>query len=189
MLLDAGADPNDGESLYHALEDPACTRLLLEHGARIAESNALYRAIDFGDNTALKLLLAHGGDPNGPARNPPMTDWGSPLRMGDHGAGGRAREALLDAGADPSRATPDGVSLYRLALQFGLADVAALLRAQTDAPEISDEERFVAACARGDEAGARAMARDGPICRPRCRRRNCGCCRTWRRRARTMASG
>ena len=30
LLLDAGADPNDGESLYHSLENPACTRLLLD---------------------------------------------------------------------------------------------------------------------------------------------------------------
>jgi hypothetical protein len=33
LLLDAGADPNDGESLYHSLESPDCTRLLLERGA------------------------------------------------------------------------------------------------------------------------------------------------------------
>ena len=58
LLLDAGADPNDGESLYHSLENPACTRLLLEHGARIAESNAIYRSIDLENDTALKLLLA-----------------------------------------------------------------------------------------------------------------------------------
>ena len=58
LLLEAGANPNDGESLYHSLENPACTRLLLEHGARIAESNAIYRAMDLDDDTALKLLLA-----------------------------------------------------------------------------------------------------------------------------------
>ena len=36
LLLDHGADPNDGESLYHCAEAPdtACLRLLLEHGAR-----------------------------------------------------------------------------------------------------------------------------------------------------------
>jgi hypothetical protein len=67
LLLDAGADPNDGESLYHSLENPACTRLLLESGARIAESNAIYRSIDLEDDTALRLLQQHGGDPNEPA--------------------------------------------------------------------------------------------------------------------------
>lgn len=157
LLLEAGANPNDGESLYHSLENPACTRLLLEHGARVAESNAIYRAIDLEDDAALRLLLAHGGDPNEPARNAPLTDWGSPLSWAIYRRRPRHAKALLEAGADPSRTTADGVSPYRLALQFGLSDIAALLRGQTDAPDISDEERFVAACASGDEAGARAM--------------------------------
>ena len=162
LLLEAGADPNDGESLYHSLENPACTRLLLEHGARIAESNAIYRAIDLEDATALKLLLAQNGDPNEPARNAPLTDWGSPLAWAIYRRRPLHARALLDAGADPSRPTRDGLSPYRLALQFGLTEVAALLQARTDAPEISDDERFVAACARGDEAAARAVASRRP---------------------------
>ena len=80
------------------------------------------------------------------------------------------------------------LSPYRLALRFGLTDVAALLQARTDVPEISDDERFVAACARGDEAEARAVARDAA--------RSAGravagaiaiACRTWRRQARMMS--
>lgn len=157
LLLEAGANPNDGESLYHSLENPACTRLLLEHGARIAESNAIYRAIDLEDDSALKLLLQHGGDPNEPARNAPLTDWGSPLAWAIYRRRPRHASALLEAGAFASQPTADGVSPYRLALQFGLSDIAALLRAQTDAPDVSDEERFVAACACGDEAEARAI--------------------------------
>jgi len=162
LLLKAGANPNDGESLYHSLENPACTRLLLEHGARIAESNAIYRSIDLDDDSALKLLLQHGGDPNEPAQNAPLTDWGSPLAWAIYRRRPNHVKALLDAGADPSRPTPQGLSPYRLALQFGLTEAAALLRAQTDAPDVSDEERFVAACARGDEAEARAMASRRP---------------------------
>lgn len=156
LLLDAGANPDDGESLYHSLENPECTRLLLEHGARIAESNAIYRAIDLEDDAALKLLLEHGGDPNEPARNAPLTDWGSPLAWAIYRRRPRHAKALLEAGADTSYPTADGVSPYRLALQFGLSDVADLLRI-ADAPDISDEERFIAACARGDETEARAV--------------------------------
>jgi hypothetical protein len=130
LLLDAGANPNDGESLYHSLEKPACTRLLLEHGARIPESNAIYRAMDLDDDTALKLLLAHGGDPNEPARNPPLTDWASPLAWAIRRRRPRHAKALLDAGADVSRPAADGASPYQLALRFGLSEVAALLRAR-----------------------------------------------------------
>jgi ankyrin repeat protein len=157
LLLEAGADPNDGESLYHSLENPACTRLLLEHGARIAESNAIHRAMDLDDDIALKLLLAHGGDPNEPARNQPLTDWGSPLAWAIRRRRPRHVKALLDAGADASRLTPDGASPYQLALRFGLSEVAALLRERIDMPDISDEERFVAACTRGDESEARTI--------------------------------
>ncbi|MCK1639704.1 hypothetical protein IVA95_19445 [Bradyrhizobium sp. 157] len=155
LLLEAGADPNDGESLYHSLGNPACTRLLLEHGARIAESNAIYRAIDLEDDSALRLLLQHGGDPNEPARNKPLTNWGSPLAWAIYRRRPRHVKALLEAGADRLRPTADGISPYRLALQFGLSEVAALLR--EGEPDISDEERFVAACARGDETEARAI--------------------------------
>src|SRR5580704_17063012 len=71
LLLDAGADPNDGESLYHSLENPDCTRLLLRYGARVAGTNALRRALDVPDPVALELLLAHGGDPDEPAGEGP----------------------------------------------------------------------------------------------------------------------
>ncbi|KRR30243.1 ankyrin repeat domain-containing protein [Bradyrhizobium retamae] len=155
LLLEAGAGPNDGESLYHSLENPACTRLLLEHGARIAESNAIYRSIDLEDDTALRLLLQHGGDPNEPALNKPLAGWGSPLAWAIYRRRPRHVNALLEAGADRFRPTADGISPYRLALQFGLSEVAALLR--EGEPDVTDEERFVAACARGDETEARAI--------------------------------
>jgi len=164
MLLDAGADPNDGESLYHSLENPcACTRLLLEHGARVTGSNALYHVLDFDNVAALELLLKHGGDPNEPARNAPLADWGTPLLWAiRRRRSRRCIEALLDAGANPSATTPQGVSAYRLALQFGLGEVADLLREVTAAEPLTEEELFVAACARGDEAEARRIRSQRP---------------------------
>jgi len=130
----------------------------LEHGARIEGSNAFYRVFDFDNVAALELLLQHGADPNEPARNPPLTDWGLPLLWAIRRRRSRQHvEALLRAGADPAAKTPSGISAYRLALQFGLGEVAELLREKDAAEPISEEDRFIAACARGDEAEARRI--------------------------------
>jgi ankyrin repeat protein len=158
LLLKAGADPNDNESLYHSLENAACTRVLLEHGARITGTNALYRSLDLADAAPLEFLLAHGADANEPAGNAPLTDWGSPLlwainRRRSH----RHVALLLAAGASPHAATPSGVSALSLALQLGLRDVAALLREHHAAAELSEDEQFVAACAGGDAAEAQRI--------------------------------
>jgi hypothetical protein len=158
LLLDAGADPNDGESLYHGLESLACTRLLLQHGARIAGTNALFRVFDLDNVAVLELLLQHGADPNEPPRNPPLTDWGSPLLWAIRRRRSRRHvESLLQAGADPTVRTPSGSSAHSLALQFGLGDVAELLQEKAGAEPISEEEQFIAACARGDETEARRI--------------------------------
>ena len=65
-LLEAGANPDDGESLYHSTEapDPACTRLLLEHGATATGTNALAHALDDERLAHVKLLLEYGADPD-----------------------------------------------------------------------------------------------------------------------------
>ena len=164
LLLDAGANPNDGESLYHSLENPTCTRLLLEAGARVTGSNALYRVLDLDSLEALSLLLAASdADPNEPAGSQPTSDWGRPLLWAIRRRRSPAHiEALLAAGADPSARTPEGLSAYQTALRFGLPDVAALLRQPGDQGPLPDEERFVAACAAGDEAVARAIGARRP---------------------------
>lgn len=158
LLLDAGADPNDGESLYHALESPACTRLLLEAGAKVVGSNAFYRVMDLDSVEVLQLLLASGADPNEPARGGQPAKFGTPLLWAiRRGRSAAHIEALLNAGADPAARTPDGTSAYRLALQFGLTDVVELLKEAGNSEQLSDEERFIAASAAGDEATARQI--------------------------------
>jgi ankyrin repeat protein len=163
MLLDAGADPNDGESLYHSLERPDCTLLLLRRGARIGGTNALRRALDMKEATALEMLLAHGADPNEPPGQGPTRQWGAPLlRAIAVRCSARHIEALLQAGADPRARTPDGVTAYRLALQFGLADVAERLRAAGAAEPLTPEDEFMAACSRGDLVDARRVQSQHP---------------------------
>lgn len=158
LLLDAGADPNDGESLYHSLDMPACTRLLLDAGARVTGSNALYRVLDLDSLEALQLLLASGADPNEPATSRPTADWGTPLLWAIRRRRSPAHiAALLAAGADPAARTPEGTGAYALALQFGLGEVADLLSRTGNGGSLSESERFIAACAMGDEAAARQM--------------------------------
>ncbi len=67
LLLDAGAKPNDGESLYHSTEHPdlRCMKLLLERGLTPnARSNALKHMLDYESEEGVRLLLAAGADPN-----------------------------------------------------------------------------------------------------------------------------
>lgn len=170
LLLEAGADPNDGESLYHSLESIDCTRVLMEHGARIEEHNTLYRALDFDNVPLLDLLLAHGANANVAPFGPPISDWGAPLLWAIYRRRSRRHiEALLAAGASPLATTPGGVGAHSLALQFGLRDIAALLRDRGAAAVLSEDEQFVAACAGGDEAEAqhiRARRPDLPASLP-----------------------
>ncbi len=156
LLLDAGADPNDGESLYHALGSPECTRLLLQAGARVPGTNALHRVLDGDDLPALQLLLAHGADPREPlAGSPPAA---VPLLWALRRRRSLAHvQALVAAGADPTVCTADGTPAHIQALRYGLPDVAAFLRSVLGVADVAVDELFVAACAQGDEAQARAL--------------------------------
>lgn len=164
LLLNAGANPNDGESLYHSLEAPACTQLLLNAGARIAGTNAMYRALDLDDAGVLQMLLAHGGDPNEPPMGSPTSEWGSPLLWAIRRRRSLAHiQALLAAGARADACTRNGVQARTLALRFGRPEVAELLAPASTEPEpLAAEEAFVVACACGDVESARAIQRNHP---------------------------
>src|SRR4051794_22056267 len=64
LLLEAGANPDDGESVYHATEaeSPECLRALLEHGAA-AEPIMLAHALDDERPGHVRMLLDAGVDP------------------------------------------------------------------------------------------------------------------------------
>jgi ankyrin repeat protein len=163
LLLDAGADPNCPEALYHACEtnDLACLRVILE--ARPRPDNVSYclaRKLDFEDVAGARLLLDHGADPN---FRTPHGERGSRL----HHAIARDRSMevitlLLDRGADPAVRDGLGRTSYVLAVQRGRDDVASELAARGAATELSDSDRFLAACARGDEPAARSLVATKP---------------------------
>lgn len=168
LLLEAGADPDDNESLYHSLDRPECTRLLLAAGARITGTNAMYRVLDLDDLATLQLLLAHGGDANEAPGSAPGSDGGSLLLWAIRRRRSPAHiAALLAAGARPDVRTQDGTPARTVALRYGLTEVAQLLQDTTEkdgqdgsgssSAPLAPDEAFIAACARGDEPAARAI--------------------------------
>lgn len=155
VLLEAGANPDDGESLYHSCEaaDGRITHLLLDAGARVTGTNALGRVLDFDKPELLRAMLAHGGDVN---EKPWMHH--AILR----GRGAEHMRILAEAGANLRAVDAGGTSLFRFAQLHGREDVLAILRAAGVSEEMTAEESFVAACARGDEAAARALLGEAP---------------------------
>lgn len=154
ILLEAGANPNDNESLYHAAELPKvdALRLLLTHGAKVAGTNALKRKLDFDELDGLKLLLDHGGDPNDGALHHAIRrgrNAGTIAMLLDHGAGIAARDT-------------DGLTPYQVALRHGNSGVLAVLEARGAEKSASPAELFLAACARADRAAAEQIKQTCP---------------------------
>jgi hypothetical protein len=155
LLLAAGANPNDNESLYHSVEsrDGTCTRLLLRAGARVVSTNAIGRVLDYDKPDLLRLLLETGGD----AKEEPWLHHAI-LR-------GRSLEhirMLMNAGADPHATNKEGISLFRWAQLYGRTDVVNILGDAGIEEPLTVEERFVAACARGDKVTARTIREKEP---------------------------
>lgn len=168
LLLDAGADPNEGssglgpEALYHAAELPglACLRMLLEAGPDAAKvSYCLGRKLDFDDFEGVRLFLDYGADPNF------VTPFGDHMTRLHH-AIQRGRDTatialLLDRGGDLALRTAHGKTPYALAVRYGRRDVAALLRDRgAKDGELSERDRFVGACALGDDEAVLSLRAD-----------------------------
>ncbi len=123
-LLDNGADPNDGESLYHACEVGApALRVLLDHGATTARTNALPRALDFNDPEMVEALLEGGADPNESIHWPEASGEAPFVIPALHQAARRLCSRrivarLLDAGGNPD-AIAWGHTAHALARMYG----------------------------------------------------------------------
>jgi ankyrin repeat protein len=156
-LLEHGADPNDGEAAYHTPEryDNGALKALVESGRVNADSltTMLARKHDWHDYDGITWLLAHGADPNR------MSHWG---RRALHQALERNNpvrfvEVLLDHGADPLLADKLGKSAVARAARMGRGDVLELFERRGVPRVLEQDDALLAACARGDEAGARAL--------------------------------
>jgi ankyrin repeat protein len=161
LLLERGADPNDGETVYHTPEgyDNAALKLLVESG-RLNEDSLtvmLVRKHDWHDHDGVRFLLEHGADSNRVSR------WG---RTALHQALIRDNalpilELLLDHGADP-RAEWNGHTALALAARAGRGDVLRLLDRRGLATHLEGALRLIAACATNDEAQVRRVVEHEP---------------------------
>ncbi len=170
LLLQRGAHPNDGESVYHAAQhdQPEIMEELLAHGADISGTDpewnntplfflAGYRESDSGAEkgvAGMRWLLEHGADPNIPSGECKETPLHAVCRTGmGHGV----VEMLLRHGADPLLARSDGRTAYALARLTGNRRAVEALRQAGSLAQLSETDEFLAACAEGNSALAREM--------------------------------
>jgi ankyrin repeat protein len=149
LLLDRGADPNDGETPYHLPEsyDNAVLKLVMESGKLNSASLSwmLVRKADWHDYEGMKLVLEYGADPN------LMTIFGNnalhhALRRDNRLA---MIELLLDHGADPAlTSNRDGKSAVQIAARRGRGDVLVLLDRRGMPLDLKGVDRLIAASAK-----------------------------------------
>ena len=161
MLLDAGVDPNEEESPYHSVEftDMRCALLLVEAGLNEHwQATMLLHKLDMDDLPGYRQLLEGGLDPNLQGK------WGQTAL---HFAITRFRalpffETLVEFGADVNALDKTGRSVYALAARFGRSDVMDFLVSQGASTDMSDPDRFIAACTNADEDTVRSMVEANP---------------------------
>jgi hypothetical protein len=156
VLLEHGADPNGeprrGDALYHSVEaeDPACLRLLLEHGAEPRGSNALAHALDYERPEHVRLLLEAGAGVEGREL----------VHAVRRGRGVEYIRVLAEAaddldarGGEWSTPSYQYRTAYQNAVLRGVDDVAALLEGLGADTALKPGDRDVVSVARGDRPG------------------------------------
>ncbi len=166
-LLDAGADPNDGVTLPLAASagDIAVLEALLAHGAKVDQAwatdgaTSLYAILNWSRTAeGVNWLLAHGADPNAVFAENGET----PLHVAARAWDVPVAEAMVARGADIERQRADGRTPYAVAELNGNRAVADWLLAHGASPELSEVDRLVAACSRGDRKAAEALLGKNP---------------------------
>jgi ankyrin repeat protein len=170
VLLEAGADPNDGVTLPMAASagDVETLDLLHAFGANpnqawATDGSATLYAILHWTLTpeGPHWLLEHGANPD-----PVFAANGeTPLHVAAQRWDVALVEALVSRGADASRRRADGRTPYAVAALNGNVAVADWLRAHGAADTLLPVDQLVAACGRGDRAGVEAMLAEQPALR------------------------
>ena len=185
LLLERGAEPHDGESVYHAAQHDHrdVLALLREHGAELSRGPTAYgntplhflashRASNPQSAAAmrgLQWLLDHGADPNVPLAR--VLDGMTPAQIGETplhrvAAGGHGADVvgrLLAHGATVDATRADGATPYVLAVRTGnVAAADALAAAGADVARLTPVDRLLGACLRGDAQEAHALVAAHP---------------------------
>jgi ankyrin repeat protein len=143
LLLDRGADPNDGESLYHSLEaeDSACTELLLARGATVRGTNALGYALSMGSAHKVRVLLEQGDlRPHDPELAGALLHAGDPEIV----------RLLIAHGADLEARDRHGRTPYMRAARFRDPRTATLLAAAGANTDVDPAVAYLGAVVRGE---------------------------------------
>ena len=133
LLLEAGANPNDGESLFHAAENMfvECLEMLLEYGGDLnsvdhhGHNTPLFYVLKYTRLDSVPWLLEHGADPN--------ICNGEELQTALHAAAQRGCNddiltLLIEHGANIDAPDADGATPLRLAEIRGKHRVVELLQ-------------------------------------------------------------
>ena len=167
VLLDAGADPNDGVTLPMAATagDIPVLEALRAHGTHVDQpwasdgSTALYAMLHWSRTPEGALwLLAHGADPNAAFAESGET----PLHVAARAWDVPLVEAMVARGADIARQRADRRTPYAVAALSNNRAVAEWLLAHGASAELLDVDRLVAACSRGDRATVDALLTQNP---------------------------
>lgn len=176
LLLERGAEPNDGESVFHAaeLDRRECLELLVAHGANLSGTSAGYgntplsflagyRETDAKAATVargMQWLLEHGADPNVPSAPGGET---ALHRVILHGRSTAIVDLLIAHGADVNLPRADGRTPYVLAVRAGNTAAIERLRAGGAAAHgLTPADELVGAAMLGDGGAARAVLASHP---------------------------
>ena len=161
LLVERGADPNDGEAVYHSPEtrDNAAMKVLVETGKLTPESLSLMliRKHDWHDYDGVKYLLERGVDPNYQRERGWIPIHHAVARNNSQ----QIIKLLLDHGADP-RVRKDGATAIERAARKGRGDLLKLFAERGFPIELRGVDRLIAACAMDDGRRVREIQERDP---------------------------